>query len=128
MKPFLCRVCGEDNPRRFETRYKGICSKCRRHTKRLSQRNYYHKWYIANGRNRRIDYAEAIREWQANHPDAVKAGRLLNASLKEGRLVKPIGCSRCGEIRRLSAHHEDYTKPLEVLWLCSSCHKLKHPA
>jgi hypothetical protein len=24
------------------------------------------------------------------------------------------------------AHHEDYDKPLEVVWLCQPCHKQRH--
>jgi ribosomal protein S27AE len=34
-------------------------------------------------------------------------------------------CIRCGEEKSL-AHHEDYDKPLEVMWLCQPCHKQRH--
>jgi ribosomal protein S27AE len=34
-------------------------------------------------------------------------------------------CIRCGEAKSV-AHHEDYDKPLEVMWLCQPCHKQRH--
>ena len=30
-------------------------------------------------------------------------------------------CQRCGNTKS-EAHHEDYTKPLEIMWLCRRCH------
>lgn len=49
---------------------------------------------------------------------------------KEGGLKRPEFCERCGVEDTserhpetfLMAHHEDYTKPLEVHWLCQVCH------
>lgn len=45
---------------------------------------------------------------------------------KTGKLKVPIICSHCKLSKKLDAHHEDYTKALEVVWLCRACHKLTH--
>ncbi len=44
----------------------------------------------------------------------------LNA-IQAGRLVRQP-CQECGEVRS-EAHHEDYSKPLEVIWLCKPHHR-----
>lgn len=95
---------------------------------RQKVKSYYRNWYKKNGRNRAIDYVEAIIDWQNKHPEGRKAHRELQYAVKTGKIKKPKKCSECHEIKKLSAHHEDYSKPLAVLWLCSSCHKLKHSA
>lgn len=91
------------------------------------RKDWYNNWYRNNGRNRSIDYIEAIVEWQKNHPEAKKAHQKVHYALITGKLIKPKNCQNCNKIKRLSAHHEDYSKPLIVIWLCSSCHKLRHP-
>lgn len=107
----------------------GISEELKKEHKRNYQKKYYREWYAKNGRFRAVDYMEAIREWQKNHPEAMEARQLVRYHLtkaKKIRLVKPLLCSKCNRQTKLSAHHEDYSKPLEVLWLCSSCHKLLH--
>lgn len=94
--------------------------------KKRYQTLYYPQWYKKNGRNRSIDYVEAIIEWQRKHPEAKKAHAIVNRAIESGRIKKPTKCSSCLKIKRLSAHHNDYSKPLIVEWLCSSCHKIKH--
>ena len=93
---------------------------------REQQKNFYREWYRKNGRNRAIDYAEATSEWQRKHPEAVSARGKISRAIKAGKLERPLNCSNCGGVRKISAHHQDYSKPLEVKWLCSSCHKLIH--
>lgn len=34
-------------------------------------------------------------------------------------------CEQCGELQ-VHGHHDDYTKPLEVRWLCPPCHRDWH--
>ena len=50
----------------------------------------------------------------------------VSYALKTGKLIKPEKCEKCSEIKPLQGHHEDYKKPLEVMWLCYKCHCQQH--
>lgn len=54
------------------------------------------------------------------------AHRLAAKARKAGTLVPPAACEGCGAAKRLLAHHEDYSKPLQVDWLCPVCHAQRH--
>lgn len=57
-----------------------------------------------------------------------------NAHLKVKRNIsmkgnKPNQCQLCGtRSDELEGHHYDYSKPLDVTWLCKRCHSLAHKA
>lgn len=52
-----------------------------------------------------------------------KAETKANRAQKRGLLKKPERCQHCGHTtNNLEKHHSDYTKPLEVEWLCTTCH------
>lgn len=51
----------------------------------------------------------------------------LSQAVKAGKVIKPGICERCESTRKLEGHHPDYSRPLEVQWLCSPCHSLVHP-
>lgn len=53
---------------------------------------------------------------------AYKARRILHAAVRKGTIVRPLKCETCDKKIKLTAHHEDYNKPLEVEWLCYECH------
>ena len=56
-------------------------------------------------------------------PAKTKARNTLNKAIRDGRLKRPDRCSRCGKQGLIEAHHADYSKPLEVEWLCTICHQ-----
>ena len=55
-----------------------------------------------------------------------KARAKVFIALRNGSLIKPNNCANCGRKKELNAHHNNYDKPLEVVWLCDSCHSLLH--
>jgi hypothetical protein len=54
------------------------------------------------------------------YPDRCKARKKVYNALLTGRIFK-LPCLICGE-EKVFAHHEDYSKPLEVVWLCRKHH------
>ncbi len=47
-------------------------------------------------------------------------------ALYGGQLVKPERCEQCDKFTHIVGHHDNYDKPLEVRWLCRSCHMKNH--
>ncbi len=69
--------------------------------------------------------ASAISQaWRKADKRRDKCHNAVARAVKKGTLVK-VPCERCGEVKSL-AHHEDYDKPLDVVWLCQPCHKQRH--
>ncbi len=93
---------------------------------REKERAYFKKWYSENGRERSDNYIECVLKWRQEHSDRDKVSQRLRYAVKIGKIVKPAFCEICGRETRLSGHHDDYSEPFVVLWLCSSCHKIKH--
>jgi len=86
------------------------------------------KRYAYNARKRRKEYPEKYRAIDEKYRDKTRQ-KVMNKvrwAIKTGKITKPMYCSCCGEIRKLNGHHKDYSKPLEVLWLCCACHKFLH--
>jgi len=68
----------------------------------------------------------ALRAMQPPHwrPEAYAT---LRAAFRAGLIKPPSACVRCHvETLRLVPHHEDYRKPLDVVWLCTKCHGWHH--
>lgn len=67
--------------------------------------------------------------WGKENPLAKAVHKEFARAVKDGRVVKAAACEDCGrDNTRLEGHHDDYSKPLEVRWLCGSCHRLHHKA
>lgn len=144
-----CNLCGATSVNvEF---YKGVncrCKEChkrevrRNRGERIEQYTAYEKmrfkrdpWRTEYNKARqktpegRAAHAALVKRRNAMHPDKRAANVMVGNAVRDGRLIKPLGCSRCGIIpprRQLHAHHDDYSRPLDVEWICSMCHGLEH--
>lgn len=84
---------------------------------------YSKNWYREKGKNGKN---KSSSQWAEKNPEAVKAQHLLRSAVKNGSLKKSELCQICGVQGKLHGHHEDYAKPLQVIWVCSSCHRNIH--
>lgn len=64
------------------------------------------------------------RRSKAAHPIEERARALVAQSVRTGKLVR-LPCEHCGAAKA-NGHHEDYSKPLVVIWLCRVCHDKEH--
>ena len=92
--------------------------------KRVAKR----KEYAARMRERRkIERGydnERAYDWRMRNPEKHAAHKAVQAALASGHIAKPPQC-RCGA-GRIQAHHRDYSRPLDVRWLCHDCHAKEH--
>jgi len=99
----------------------------RRHGKRIYEervsKNYERllhvgrKWRRQPGR-----YAAKSRRARLAHPEKKAAWDAVFSAIKKGRLVRPELCEECYLPCRPQAHHPDYKKKLDIVWLCRACH------
>jgi len=64
-------------------------------------------------------YAKKRRE---KFPEKCRARGMVLDAIKSGKLIRKP-CEVCGTTERVQAHHDDYTKPLEVRWMCFKHHR-----
>lgn len=109
----------------------GHLNKCKECTRSDVHRNYMsrieHYRQYERQRNqtpeRRLAAGEYQRVRRLRNPDKFKAWTMVNNAVRDGRLMREP-CQNCGSVPA-QAHHDDYSKPLDVRWLCFFCHR-KH--
>jgi hypothetical protein len=79
------------------------------------------KW-VANNKDK---IYETTKVYRKNNPNKYKAHGKVAYEIRIGNLSKKP-CEECGEISGVNAHHDDYSKPLDIRWLCSTHHKQWH--
>lgn len=58
------------------------------------------------------------------YPERRMARQKVKDAIKCGKLIRG-NCEKCGSLKAC-AHHEDYSKPLDVRWFCHKCHAKEH--
>jgi hypothetical protein len=122
-----CRQCKAEYPDQFLTRTAVskkkphliyyICRSCNA----LLVRRYR---ATKNGleKTRKANYASFAR-----NKERVAARAKVRQALKTKKITKPTNCQHEGcNNQRIEAHHPDYSKPLDVVWLCRTHHANVH--
>lgn len=73
----------------------------------------------------KASHQKACNLWAERHPEKRKASHIVGRALRDGK-IKRQPCWVCGE--KAHAHHPDYDRPLDVVWLCPLHHKQAHAA
>lgn len=84
----------------------------------------------------RLEYAQteagklakkkSIENYQNRYPYKKIATSAIANAIKRGKINKPKFCENCQETGKIHGHHDDYSKPYEVKWLCVKCHVSWH--
>ena len=107
----------------------GHLGKCKECTKLDVHLNYRAKWSdkkkYDQERNKKAERKLARLEYQrkmrANNPLKYRARNAVSYAIASGKLVR-LPCVVCGNPKS-QGHHHDYSKPLDVEWLCHKCHR-----
>ena len=115
---------------------------------RAYAKEYFKKWYSENRERilgdhgekykyRYVSYADLSKKKREGmlaykkriqkdplHIPKIEARNAVKVAIRSGKLIKKP-CEVCGETK-VHGHHDDYSKPLEVRWLCPKHHGLEH--
>jgi len=131
-----CPKCGRDLPLSDfcanRANRDGLQSRCRTcHSE--EKRAYYlknrqrifaqRKVYLASPEGRKA-HGRRAKAHRSRNPDKAKARRAVDSAVHSGRLIKkPCEFPGCGD-PKVQAHHDDYSRPLDVVWYCAFHHRV----
>lgn len=128
----VCIKCGELKPlsdfykhRQMADGHLNKCKECTKKDVRKNRKNnieYYRKYDRDRGNRQDKEY---IKEYKKKFPNKYKAHTIVNNMIRDKKLFHEP-CEVCGSTENVHAHHDDYSKPLNVRWLCAAHHSQWH--
>lgn len=113
------------------------CTSCKEYLPATSEYFYRDRWAMKISSREFCYYCKNCRKEQekrnrkyerraVNIPHKLKARKDVQIAVQRGILVKPKVCEQCKQPNYVYGHHPDYSKPLDVIWLCRECHTKVH--
>ena len=136
MRGKSCKTCGSVKPLsefyahdRMADGYLSFCKECvkarvKKHRRDHDSVREYDRARYQNDPTRKRRTAERAKKWNEKHPDRYKAHYAVSNAIRDKRMQR-MPCEVCGNPKS-HAHHEDYSKPLDVKWLCAVHHQRHH--
>jgi len=138
-----CKSCGENKEDSCFERYRYKCKKCtdayrkakidadpearkRRAFRNRELRELHPERYRSYLKSYRKKNPHAHSEYRKRWPEKERPRRLFRYAVRVGKITNPHECQKCNTKTFTQAHHPDYAKPYDVIWLCPRCHGIEH--
>jgi len=141
-----CKKCGETRSEsEFYASNKATCVECLKASARANREENlaYYRAYDRKRYREMPERKEAARKssnseagmrarkksrekTKMENPEKYKARNAVANALRDGKLTRGTACYFCNSTSKLQAHHQDYSRPLDVYWLCAPCHGKLH--
>jgi hypothetical protein len=126
-----CSTCKISQPlsnfQKCVTRKDGHQYRCRECQNALTRAAWHKNGDKNRARNRAYKRTEAgldsSSRWSKSNREKRNAQKMVQVAVLSGKLVRKP-CVKCGD--KAEGHHEDYSKPLDVVWLCQAHHAERH--
>jgi hypothetical protein len=115
---WICRKCVNERNRAWQAAHQNY------HRERCRTWRAEHREYLKEYRQRPDIAAKDRPRVRHTTPEKRRARSAVLNELRGGR-ISPQPCEVCG-VAKTEAHHDDYSRPLDIRWLCSSHHKRHH--
>jgi hypothetical protein len=103
-----------------------VCKNCERlryRERRVRNKKTFKSKNSSYYEKHKEEILEKRKLWYEKNKHKSSAHSAVKTALYRGDIVKKP-CEVCGEDRS-QAHHEDYSKKLDVVWLCAKHHRLR---
>lgn len=131
----ICFKCSTEKPLsefykhgQMRLGYSGKCKECTKSDVKARYNDPDNRDKIVSYEKRRtqsVHRKQKALEYQKNKrhmfPEKYYARTAAGNAIRDGRLKKEP-CHYCGELK-VQAHHHDYSRPLDVKWVCFKCHR-----
>lgn len=112
--------------------FDGRVNKCKECNKRDVRENrkasidYYREYDLTRAKSgaRAAELKKRSANWRINNR-VKRACHMIFGTFMRNK-ERPESCSECGRTGMIHGHHDDYSKPLDVRWLCVPCHSKWH--
>jgi uncharacterized protein (DUF2237 family) len=102
-----------------------VCARVRKHRRENDHVREYDRRRAKEPDRKLAARINTIR-WRESNQDKYKAQTAVGNALRDGKLKRKKECEMCGSSFSIHCHHEDYSRPLDVIWLCAKCHHRLH--
>ena len=121
----VCKPCNTERTRRWRKSNPEKTLACSREWARNNRSACCSASHRSREKNMGVVRARE-KAYRESNRGKVRARDRVYRAIIEGVLKRPSRCSQCDCLCDAQAHHEDYSKPLAVEWLCPACHGERH--
>lgn len=127
----MCKECSKKATKRYASENKEYVMEYDRNRKNAKQRTEQTRKRMqllkeTDPEKYKRQVTDSKKNYRKRNKEKWHAHEKLLYAVCAGKIKNPNICERCKKECDTEAHHYDYSKPLDVIWLCDYCHKEVH--